>query len=162
MLAATRSVLSRAARAPVRAASTVARAAAAASGSESFGNKSWAKSLMFGAVAAAAVGSVAACEEEEENPELASMAIFSGNANPDLAALIAQHVGKPLGSATVGRFPDGEVSVSVHENGENGPLGRLVVPLHTPVERFGLLRLVLLAEAGWPHFAAARANAARG
>ncbi|KAA0155910.1 hypothetical protein FNF29_01329 [Cafeteria roenbergensis] len=71
---------------------------------------------MFGAVAAAAAGSVAACEAEEESPELASMAIFSGNANPDLAALIAEHVGKPLGSATVGRFPDGEVSVSVHEN----------------------------------------------
>ncbi len=79
---------------------------------------------MFGAVAAAAAGSVAACEAEEEGPELASMAIFSGNANPDLAALIAEHVGKPLGSATVGRFPDGEVSVSVHENGENGPRGR--------------------------------------
>lgn len=103
---------------------------------------------MFGAVAAAAVGSVAACEEEEENPELASMAIFSGNANPDLAALIAQHVGKPLGSATVGRFPDGEVSVSVHENGETDPPGP---PFAAAVLPGGAFRLFAArnARCGW-------------
>lgn len=64
-----------------------------------------------------ATAAVASCESKYK-PEYDTMTIFSGNANPDLAAEIATHIGKPLGSVTVGRFPDGEVSVSVHENGE--------------------------------------------
>ncbi|MDT9046954.1 ribose-phosphate pyrophosphokinase-like domain-containing protein, partial [Escherichia coli] len=36
--------------------------------------------------------------------------IFTGNANPVLAAEIAQHLGTQLGAATVGRFSDGEVT----------------------------------------------------
>jgi ribose-phosphate pyrophosphokinase len=37
--------------------------------------------------------------------------IFTGNANPDMAADIAKNLGISLGSATVGRFSDGEVTV---------------------------------------------------
>ena len=42
--------------------------------------------------------------------------LFTGNANPVLAAEIAQHLGTTLGSADVGRFSDGEVTVEVTQN----------------------------------------------
>lgn len=44
------------------------------------------------------------------------MTVFSGNANPQLARLISQHLGLPLGQATVGKFSDGEINVELHEN----------------------------------------------
>ena len=42
--------------------------------------------------------------------------IFTGNANPVLAAEIALHLGTHLGSANVGRFSDGEVTVEITQN----------------------------------------------
>jgi ribose-phosphate pyrophosphokinase len=42
--------------------------------------------------------------------------IFTGNANPALAADIAKHLGISLGAATVGRFSDGEVTVELNQN----------------------------------------------
>ncbi len=42
--------------------------------------------------------------------------IFTGNANPKLAADVATHLRLPLGKATVGRFSDGEVMVEILEN----------------------------------------------
>ena len=42
--------------------------------------------------------------------------IFTGNANPVLAAEIAQHLNTQLGSANVGRFSDGEVTVEITQN----------------------------------------------
>jgi ribose-phosphate pyrophosphokinase len=42
--------------------------------------------------------------------------IFTGNANPVLAAEIAQHLGTQLGAANVGRFSDGEVTVEITQN----------------------------------------------
>ena len=42
--------------------------------------------------------------------------IFTGNANPVLVAEIAQHLGTQLGSANVGRFSDGEVTVEIMQN----------------------------------------------
>jgi ribose-phosphate pyrophosphokinase len=42
--------------------------------------------------------------------------IFTGNANPDMAADIASNLGISLGSATVGRFSDGEVTVEINQN----------------------------------------------
>lgn len=41
--------------------------------------------------------------------------IFAGNSNQQLAEEIAAIMGKPLGKATVGKFSDGEVSVSLWE-----------------------------------------------
>lgn len=41
--------------------------------------------------------------------------IFTGNSNPDLAAEIADIVGVDVGSAEVGRFSDGEISVNINE-----------------------------------------------
>jgi ribose-phosphate pyrophosphokinase len=42
--------------------------------------------------------------------------VFTGNANPALAKRIVNHLGIPLGDATVSRFSDGEVSVEINEN----------------------------------------------
>ena len=42
--------------------------------------------------------------------------VFTGNANPDLAAEIAGHLGIALGAASVGRFSDGEVTVEINTN----------------------------------------------
>ena len=42
--------------------------------------------------------------------------VFTGNANPALAAEIADHLGIALGAATVGRFSDGEVTVEINTN----------------------------------------------
>jgi ribose-phosphate pyrophosphokinase len=42
--------------------------------------------------------------------------IFAGSANPQLAAAVAKRLNIPLGSATVGRFSDGEVMIELLEN----------------------------------------------
>ena len=42
--------------------------------------------------------------------------IFTGNANPEMAADIATNLGIRLGSAAVGRFSDGEVTVEINQN----------------------------------------------
>jgi ribose-phosphate pyrophosphokinase len=42
--------------------------------------------------------------------------VFSGNANPALAAAIARSLGVPLGRANVGKFSDGETMVEIMEN----------------------------------------------
>ncbi len=45
-----------------------------------------------------------------------SLMVFTGNANPKLGADVARRLGIALGSATVGRFSDGEVNVELLEN----------------------------------------------
>ncbi len=47
---------------------------------------------------------------------MSDLMLFSGNANPDLAKAIAAGLNLPLGSATVGRFSDGEILVEIHEH----------------------------------------------
>ncbi len=42
--------------------------------------------------------------------------VFTGNANPSMALEISQHLGTTLGSAHVGRFSDGEVTVEIQQN----------------------------------------------
>ena len=42
--------------------------------------------------------------------------VFTGNANPELARKVAQHLDIPLGIASVSRFSDGEISVEIGEN----------------------------------------------
>jgi ribose-phosphate pyrophosphokinase len=45
-----------------------------------------------------------------------SLMVFTGNANPKLAADVVKRLGMSIGSATVGRFSDGEVNVEILEN----------------------------------------------
>jgi ribose-phosphate pyrophosphokinase len=42
--------------------------------------------------------------------------VFTGNANPELAAEVAFYLGTTLGAADVGRFSDGEVTVEIKQN----------------------------------------------
>ena len=47
---------------------------------------------------------------------IASLMVFSGNANLRLASSIAHELNVPVGKAAVGRFSDGEVMVEIMEN----------------------------------------------
>lgn len=48
--------------------------------------------------------------------EQTRMMIFTGNAHPQLAEMVARHLDLPMGKAHVGRFSDGEVQVEILEN----------------------------------------------
>ncbi|MBP7615371.1 MAG: ribose-phosphate diphosphokinase, partial [Steroidobacteraceae bacterium] len=81
------------------------------------------------------------------------MALFAGNANPQLAQEIARHLKQPLGRAYVGRFSDGEVNVELIEN-VRGRDVFIVQPTCSPVND-NLMELLVMADA------CRRASAAR-
>jgi ribose-phosphate pyrophosphokinase len=72
-------------------------------------------------------------------------AIFSGNAHPELAKSLCQHLGQPLGSATVERFADGEVYVEINQN-VRGVNCFVVQPTCTPVND-NLMELLVMTDA---------------
>ncbi|MBT5559970.1 MAG: ribose-phosphate pyrophosphokinase [Proteobacteria bacterium] len=45
-----------------------------------------------------------------------NLALFSGSANPNLAAKVARYLQVPLGKATVDRFSDGEIMIELQEH----------------------------------------------
>ncbi len=45
-----------------------------------------------------------------------NLVVFTGNANPQLAQKVVNHLHVPLGSASVTRFSDGEIAVEINEN----------------------------------------------
>ncbi len=47
---------------------------------------------------------------------MSNLIVFSGNATPQLAKKIANHLHIPLGNASVNRFSDGEIAVEINEN----------------------------------------------
>jgi ribose-phosphate pyrophosphokinase len=47
---------------------------------------------------------------------VSNLVLFTGNANPELARIMAQQLHTPLGKAEVGTFSDGEVAIEIHEN----------------------------------------------
>jgi ribose-phosphate pyrophosphokinase len=71
--------------------------------------------------------------------------IFSGTANPELAAAIARHLGVRLGSCNIERFPDGELTVRLDE-----PVRRkevfIIQPTAPPVNDH-LMELLAFADA---------------
>jgi ribose-phosphate pyrophosphokinase len=83
----------------------------------------------------------------------ATMAIFSGNANPKLAHDIARVLHLPLAKAYVGRFSDGEISVEILEN-IRGRETFIVQPTCPPGPEH-LMELLIMIDA------AKRASAAR-
>ncbi|MBV5349915.1 ribose-phosphate pyrophosphokinase-like domain-containing protein, partial [bacterium] len=48
--------------------------------------------------------------------QFTSLQVFSGNAHPELAAEIAQHLGIELGKSRVSRLADGETRVEIDES----------------------------------------------
>jgi ribose-phosphate pyrophosphokinase len=73
-----------------------------------------------------------------------SIAVFSGNANPELAEEITRHLHLPLGRADVARFSDGEVSVELMEN-VRGRDVFIVQPTSPPAEN--LMELLMMTDA---------------
>jgi ribose-phosphate pyrophosphokinase len=73
------------------------------------------------------------------------MAVFSGNANLELANSIAKHLGFPLGKCQVGSFSDGEITVEVMEN-VRGRDVFVVQPTCPPVSD-NLMELLVAADA---------------
>ncbi len=73
------------------------------------------------------------------------LAVFAGNANPDLARRIAEDLKVPLGKATVGRFSDGEIMVEIGEN-IRGKDVFIIQPTNKPSNR-NLMELMIMADA---------------
>lgn len=71
--------------------------------------------------------------------------IFTGNANPTLAAKIASHLNLPLGNIKVGRYSDGEIFVEILEN-VRGREVFIIQPMCNPVND-NLMELVIMADA---------------
>jgi len=71
--------------------------------------------------------------------------IFTGNANRPLAEKICNHLGIPLGKATVGRFSDGEILVEFQEN-VRGKDVYLIQPTAMPCNE-NLMELLVMMDA---------------
>jgi ribose-phosphate pyrophosphokinase len=74
-----------------------------------------------------------------------SLKIFSGNAHPALAREIGEILKTPVGRASVGRFPDGEVDVKIMEN-VRGTDVFVIQPTSYPAND-NLMELLLMADA---------------
>ncbi|MGH8373163.1 MAG: ribose-phosphate diphosphokinase [Gammaproteobacteria bacterium] len=73
------------------------------------------------------------------------MMVFAGNANPQLANRIANHLQLPLGKAQVGRFSDGEVAVELMENVRGRDV--FIVQSTCPPTNDNLMELLVMADA---------------
>ncbi|HLT92861.1 MAG TPA: ribose-phosphate diphosphokinase [Woeseiaceae bacterium] len=77
--------------------------------------------------------------------DLATMAVFTGNAHPELAHDIARVLRVPLAKAHVGRFSDGEINVEILEN-IRGRETFIVQPTCPPTNE-NLMELLVMADA---------------
>lgn len=119
----------------------LARTAALATtaGSSRFGARlAYAGAFGLGAIGLAAGMSGVAPARSDDG----EMMIFSGNANPELAAEIAALLGTTVAHATVSRFADGEVNVQVHDN-VRGKDVFIIQPTSAPVNE-NLVELLLM------------------
>lgn len=76
---------------------------------------------------------------------MADLMVFTGNANPELAQKVVDHMAIPLGEALVKRFSDGEIAVEITDNVR----GRDVFVVQStcqPTNR-NLMELILLVDA---------------
>jgi len=85
--------------------------------------------------------------------DLATTAVFTGNAHPQLAQDIARYLRIPLARAQVGRFSDGEINVEILEN-IRGRETFIIQPTCPPASE-NLMELLVMVDA------ARRASAAR-
>jgi len=74
-----------------------------------------------------------------------NLMVFTGNANPKLAADVARRLGISLGVATVDRFSDGEARIELHEN-VRGEDVFILQPTCAPTNE-NLMELLVLADA---------------
>ena len=73
------------------------------------------------------------------------MMVFTGNANPELARKVVDHLGISLGEVKAGRFSDGEVHVELLEN-VRGRDVFIVQPTCSPTND-NLLELLIMSDA---------------
>jgi len=71
--------------------------------------------------------------------------VFSGRANPALAAEICANLGLPLSEARIKQFSDGEINLQVQDNVRGADVF-IVQPTCTPVER-NLMEVLLMIDA---------------
>src|SRR6201991_2100985 len=74
-----------------------------------------------------------------------TMAVFAGNANPQLAQDIARHLMVPLGRSSVGRFSDRETTVELLDNVRGRDV--FIVQSTSPPANDHLMELMLMADA---------------
>jgi ribose-phosphate pyrophosphokinase len=77
--------------------------------------------------------------------EMGHMAVFTGNANRELAENISRHLGFPLCKLSAGRFSDGEIAVEVLENIRGRDV--FVVQSTCPPVNDNLLELLVMVDA---------------
>lgn len=75
----------------------------------------------------------------------AKMMLFAGNAHPELARDIAQHLQVNIGQAHVGKFSDGEIAVEIEEN-VRGQDVFIMQPTCAPTND-NLMELMVMADA---------------
>jgi ribose-phosphate pyrophosphokinase len=75
----------------------------------------------------------------------ATMAVFAGNAHPQLAHDIARHLMVPLGRASVSRFSDGETTVELLENVRGRDV--FIVQPTSPPANDHLMELLVMVDA---------------
>jgi len=73
-----------------------------------------------------------------------NLKVFSGNATPDLAGKIAAYLEKPVGMASVTRFPDGEINVKVEEDVRGSDI--FIVQSTCPPVNENFMELVILID----------------
>lgn len=83
--------------------------------------------------------------QEKSAVPVSQMMVFSGNANPLLAAEIAAYLNLPLGKATLDRFSDDEVMAEIREN-VRGRDVFVVQPTGTPTND-NLMELLVMIDA---------------
>ncbi|MDD5542516.1 MAG: ribose-phosphate pyrophosphokinase [Acidobacteriia bacterium] len=71
--------------------------------------------------------------------------IFTGNANPKLAAEIAKYLKHPLGQCSLTRFPDGEINFQILENVRGADVF-IIQPTCRPVDS-NLMELLIMLDA---------------
>jgi ribose-phosphate pyrophosphokinase len=74
-----------------------------------------------------------------------NLRLFSGNAHPELARSIAEHLGVPLGEMTCTRFNDGEIRVQVDESARGTDVF-IIQPTCAPVND-NLMELLIMVDA---------------
>ena len=70
--------------------------------------------------------------------------LFSGNANPELAAQIGSYLETPLGKVKVQRFSDGETFCEINEN-VRGVDAFIIQPTSSPVNDH-VMELLIMAD----------------
>jgi ribose-phosphate pyrophosphokinase len=76
---------------------------------------------------------------------ISDLCLITGNANPPLAKLIAEHVGVPLTDTTVTTFPDGETFVKINQNVRGRDV--FIIQPTCPPTNHNLMELLIMIDA---------------